>query len=253
MLKALTLFISLIVFVNCYSQKLIQVGQRIKFGNQHLKFNDYSSQHKPEDLFHAEIDFQTVATETCLKLSGLKVKEDFKSNYGYSLELGYMFSKEKMTTIFVEGEYEYDHLPIGSSESIEKFNRQIVITNNIEFNYRVSPNMIFSNSLGLRLESKNIYKKNGKVNGLYVESKFQTPIIAKLSYSPQLLLTLSKFSLNFHLTQDIFRFNEVFNRDHPRLYSWGSNAHLSTYTGFGIFFIPHYSIELSEKELLKDD
>lgn len=180
-----------------------------------------------------------------------------------------MFSTEKINSSY----YYTKNIPWVSdtigyhSSNTTKYNRQITISNNLDFNYRFSDKYIFVNSLGFKLESKNIYKQKSTADGHYLFNGYQdlqdreqfttttTPkdhITMKLTYSPQLIINYTKFSLNINLTQDFLRITKLLIHDVPQIF-YGSNSHLSTYTGIGFFFIPHFNKKKDESELLQED
>jgi hypothetical protein len=88
---------------------------------------------------------------------------------------------------------------------------QLQVTLNLVIAARII--YIFTNSIDLRLESKDIYKSSEEIINLVPKGKSNTPIILKFSYSPQLLMTLNKLSLNVHLVQDLIRLHSIFNKN----------------------------------------
>ena len=54
--------------VNCFSQDLIQIGQRIKIGSQNLTFENKPDFESRNELFDMNIDFKSLATETVFKI-----------------------------------------------------------------------------------------------------------------------------------------------------------------------------------------
>jgi hypothetical protein len=220
---------------NSFSQNSIQFGQRFKVGNQKYSFNNYVDKEVSQlSIYDVDINLVYPATETVLKISSLNIKDTSKFKLGYSLDLGYMFSKEvlKMKMVYFEGDTSYHP---ASTEMIKHI-RSVSITNNLDFHFRLSEKLIFTNSIGASVSGWFVEKYAGKA--LFVNIKNEVGAVVKLSYSPQLIVSYEKFSLNFHLIQDVFSVNKLFSSA-TDFFTFRPNSYFSTYSGVGLYFIPY--------------
>lgn len=232
--KLIILSVLIFATIKSYTQNSIQIGQRLKVGNQKYTINDYEDKEEFQlSIYNVDINLIYPATETVLKISSLNIDDTSKFKIGYSLDLGYMFSKEvlKMKMVYFNGDTTYQP----TTEMIKDV-RSISITNNLDLNFRLSEKLIFSNSIGLSVSGWFVKKHTG--TAFSIKSKEEVGAVVKLSYSPQLIVSFEKFSLNFHLVQDVLSINKLF--DNPtNFFTYRPNAYFSTYTAIGLYFIPH--------------
>jgi len=231
----LILLITFLLSISVKAQNSFQLGQRLKVGNQKLDLVGFDRCYESYPaLYDINIDYVFPATETVFKISSLKLKDTTKVKFGYSIDVAYMFSKEVIKMKMVYNKYETNYPP---PTKLIKDIRSISITNNLDFHYRISDKFIFTNSLGFYFSGWFI--KHHKGSYFFIEDEETPSAVIKLTYSPQLIVNYDKFSLNFHLIQDIVRINKFYKSLYNTFSVISPNVYFTTYTGIGLLFIPH--------------
>lgn len=269
MLKVFFTSISFLFITNCYTQIHTQFGSRLKFVNQNFHYKS-SSDNYPISYSHRDSKIKYPAFELIGRSTSYSSQDDstrFKVNY--TLEVGLLFFKLDEKRVSVPSNPDWVSDTIGTYYTRTAKGTKLEISNFIDFTFLISDKYTLISSIGLKIESRDGIKKSDNEYGylldnyehndpfeskrkyvpysnLYQSSK-TFPLTFKLLLSPQLIIKYDRLSLNVNITQDVFIINNLFED------LIIGKLNLSTYTGIGLFIIPHFEKKIDESELLKED
>lgn len=232
-----------------------QLGQAITVGNKNAEYEVAYENYT--GTYYS--DFRKIGTETFLKVSSYNLRDTSMFSVKYTLELGLKYFNYYGSSSHEPNVDYWEPNPFGVGAS-NFYLRSVSWTNGADFIYRINRKLTFINTIGLKVAAVNRGRKEKlwgtgstiNVYGFPHEDQPLTNPMVTITVSPQLLINFKGWSLGLHLKQDVFMLNNLIN-DSKGAYSDLGKVQLSTFTSFGISFMPNFSLVKTENEVGVDE
>ncbi|MGV6862038.1 MAG: hypothetical protein ACWA41_09715 [Putridiphycobacter sp.] len=231
-----------------FAQLNIGVGTRLKLVNNKYYYEIENS------TSVVNLEFNQPSFEVVGRTSNYKTKDSSKFEFGYTFEVGLLFSGYKMTTYNVPDISYWEPDTVGSYRIEYNKLRKLNISNFFDVRYKINDRLTLVNSFGLKIENRDGDSEHKKLKNYssylfeadnYVDDKKQErdlieypnfygerfPIHFRLVYLPQLIFDFNQFSLNVQLYQDLININSYFNKMDTGIINY------SSFTGIGLILV----------------
>lgn len=230
-----------------------QLGQAMTVGNRNAEYEI------PYENYVGTYysDFRKIGTETFLKVSSYNPWDTSKFSVKFTLEFGLKyFNYYGSSSHEPNVEYDYWDPNVFSVGASYFYMRSVSWSNGADFIYRINRKLTFINTLSFKVAAINAKREEtlwGSGGRLHIWSlpedkhPLTNPLIS-ISVAPQLLINFKGWSLGLHLKQDVLMLNNLINNMTGANANAG-NVQLSTFTSFGVSFMPNFYLVEAEEDL----
>jgi len=256
--KVILVFVLLCFSVTViYSQNSTGFGTRLNLSDKYYNYGNSADQ--------TDITYKKPSIEIIGANSIYTQNDSSKFSLGYTFEVGLSFLKFTKKEIHLPFSSLWESDTVGYKFTEDFKVRKIHITNCIDFKYRINEKFTLINSIGLKIENKDGYKRiddTEEKSYIFEDDNFQDhyfearqtkdvynytnnfPLNLKLIIIPQLQINYTTFSMKIQVYQDLLNINS-----HINLIDIGS-INYTTFTGLGVVFLTKPKVPETEIEYI---